>query len=85
MKKIKPSSSAVRSGKKASVKPRAKRKSLAGQDEITQSAAFQKATSEAASYAQDPRRLRKLFLEAIEKINHIPRGLSLKHGLISWR
>jgi uncharacterized membrane protein YkvA (DUF1232 family) len=74
MKKRKPSSTAARSGKKASAKPRAKRQSVAGQDEITQSAAFQKATSEAASYARDPRRLRKLFEDAIEKINHIPRG-----------
>jgi uncharacterized membrane protein YkvA (DUF1232 family) len=74
MKKRKPSSTAARSGKKASAKPRVKRQSVAGQDEITQSVAFQKATSEAASYARDPRRLRKLFEDAIEKINHIPRG-----------
>ena len=45
-----------------------------GRDEITRSAAFRKATAEAASYARDPKRLRKLFEEAIEKINHIPRG-----------
>ena len=74
MKKRKPSSSAARSGKKAAAKPRAKRKSQAGQDEITRSAAFRKATSEAESYAKDPKRLRKLFEDAIEKINHIPRG-----------
>jgi uncharacterized membrane protein YkvA (DUF1232 family) len=65
MKKRKPSSSAA---------PRVKHRSPTGQDEITRSAAFRKATSEAESYAKDPKRLRKLFEEAIEKINHIPRG-----------
>jgi uncharacterized membrane protein YkvA (DUF1232 family) len=74
MRKRKPSSGAARSGKNASAKPRTKRKSLAGQNEITRSAAFRKATAEAASYARDPRRLRKLVLDAIDKINHIPRG-----------
>jgi len=74
MKKLKPSSAVARSRKKTLAKPGVKRKNLAGQDEITQSAAFRKATSKAASYANDPKRLRKLFLEAIEKINHIPRG-----------
>ena len=74
MNKRKPSSSAARSGKKASAKPRAKRKGLTGQDEITQSAAFRKATADAESYARDPGRLWKLLLDAREKINHIPRG-----------
>lgn len=74
MKKRKPSSGAARSAKKASAKPGAKRKSQASQDEITRSAAFRKATVEAESYANDPERLRKLFLGAREKINHIPRG-----------
>src|ERR1700730_16432882 len=72
--KRKPSSSAVRSGKTAFAKPRTKRKSQPGQDEITQSAAFRKATSDAESYAKDPRRLRKLVEDAIGKINHLPRG-----------
>jgi uncharacterized membrane protein YkvA (DUF1232 family) len=74
MQKRKPSSSAARSGKETAAKPRAKRKSQASQDEITRSAAFRKATSDAESYARDPKRLRKLFEDAIEKINHIPRG-----------
>jgi uncharacterized membrane protein YkvA (DUF1232 family) len=70
MKKRKPSPAAARSGKKAAVKPAAKRKGQSDQDEITQSAAFRKAKS----YTKDPERLRKLCLEAREKINHIPRG-----------
>jgi uncharacterized membrane protein YkvA (DUF1232 family) len=74
MQKRKPTSSAARSGKKTATKPRAKRKSQASQDEITRSAAFRKATSDAESYARDPKRLRKLFEDSIEKINHIPRG-----------
>ena len=74
MKKRKPSSSAARSGKKASVKPGAKRKTQVSEDEITRSAAFRKATAEAESYAKDPERLRTLLLDAREKINHIPRG-----------
>jgi uncharacterized membrane protein YkvA (DUF1232 family) len=74
MRKPKPPSRAARSRKEALPKRGAKRKSSAVQDEITRSAAFRKATSEAGSYAKDPRRLRKLFEEAIEKINHIPRG-----------
>jgi uncharacterized membrane protein YkvA (DUF1232 family) len=74
MNRRKPSSSATRSGKEAAVKPAAKPKSQAGQDEITRSAAFRKATADAESYAKDPKLLRKLVLDAIEKINHIPRG-----------
>ena len=74
MKKGKPSSAAVRSRKKAVAKPRAQSKSQPSEDEVTRSAAFRKATAEAESYAKDPERLRKLLLEAREKINHIPRG-----------
>lgn len=74
MRKSKPSSSRARPRKKASITPGAKRESMAGQDEITQSAAFRNAVSEAASSANDPERLRKLLLDATEKINHIPRG-----------
>jgi uncharacterized membrane protein YkvA (DUF1232 family) len=73
MKRPKPFSGAVRSGKKTA-KPAAKRKSKAGQSEITQSAAFRRASVEAEPYTKDPERLRKLLLEAREKINHIPRG-----------
>jgi uncharacterized membrane protein YkvA (DUF1232 family) len=74
MKKRKPSAGAVRLKKKASAKPGAKRKTRLGQDEITQSLAFRKATAEAASCANNPERLRKLLLDAREKLNHTPRG-----------
>ncbi len=74
MKKRKPPSSAARSGKKASAKPRAKRVDPTSRDEITRSAAFRKAEAEAESYANEPERLRNLVLDAREKINHIPRG-----------
>lgn len=59
---------------KAPAKARAKRKSPANGNEITQSAAFQKAALKAESYIKDPRRMRKLVEDAIEKINSIPRG-----------
>lgn len=74
MKKRKPSSNATRPGKKAAAKPSAKQESRPVGDEITQSAAFRKATADAASYVQDPRRLRRLFDDAVGKINVIPRG-----------
>lgn len=74
MKKSKPSSSVARSKKKAAAGSRAKHESSVGSDEITQSAAFQKASADAESYAKDPERLRKLLSDAREKINHIPRG-----------
>jgi len=44
------------------------------QNEITQSAAFKRATVEAEAFANDPERLAKLLLRAREKINSIPRG-----------
>jgi uncharacterized membrane protein YkvA (DUF1232 family) len=74
MKKSKPASSPARSGKEAVARPRAKDKIHASGDEITQSPAFRRATSDAESYARDPKRLRKLFEDAIGKINHLPRG-----------
>ncbi len=74
MKKRKPTSSRAKSGKKAPAKPREKRASNPSEDEITQSAPFRRATSQAESYARDPKRLRKLFEDAVGKINHIPRG-----------
>jgi uncharacterized membrane protein YkvA (DUF1232 family) len=73
MKRRKPSSRVARSGKKAA-KPGAKRTSQSDQDGITQSAAFRNATTDAKSYAKNARRLRRLLVEAREKINHIPRG-----------
>ena len=74
MKTRKPASSTVRSAKKAPAKPRAKRKSRPGPDEITRSAAFRKAAAEAESYTKDSPYLETLLLDAREKINHIPRG-----------
>ncbi len=72
MKKTKSSSAAAR--KKSAAKPLVKSKAQGGEDEITRSAAFRKATAEAESYVKDPERLRKLVGDAREKINHIPRG-----------
>lgn len=74
MKKRKTSSKAARPAKKAATKPRAKETSQPGGDEITQSAAFRKATSDAEAYVRDSTRLRKLFEDAVGKINVIPRG-----------
>jgi uncharacterized membrane protein YkvA (DUF1232 family) len=74
MKKTKPLTAAARSRKKAVARPHAKPSSQGAGDEITRSAAFQKATAEAESYVKDPERLRKLVGDAREKINHIPRG-----------
>jgi uncharacterized membrane protein YkvA (DUF1232 family) len=75
MKKRKRSSTATPAAKKkASGKASAKEKSMPGGDEITQSAAFRKATSDAEAYAGDPKRLRKLVEDAVGKINVIPRG-----------
>jgi uncharacterized membrane protein YkvA (DUF1232 family) len=74
MKKRKPPSSAASPGKKAAVKLRAKRKTSPAHDEITESTAFRRATAEAEYYVGDPERLRKLLLDAREKINRVPRG-----------
>ena len=73
MKKTK-SSNPRRSKKPSPVRPPAKRKGGPIGNEITQSAAFQKAASKAESYLGEPGKLRKLCEEAIEKINEIPRG-----------
>lgn len=73
MKKRKPAASAAKQRKKAA-KPRlAEQARLAG-DEITQSAAFRRATADAEDYAGDPKRLGKLVEDAVGKINTIPRG-----------
>ena len=74
MRKHEPSFSTVRLRKKAGAKTEAKHKSPASGDEITQSAAFRKAVSDAESYAADPKRLRTLFEDAIGKVNRLPRG-----------
>jgi uncharacterized membrane protein YkvA (DUF1232 family) len=74
MPKRKSSSSPERPGKKNATQPRAKRNGPVSQNEITQSTAFQRATSDAKSYARNPERLRRLIHDAIGKINVIPRG-----------
>lgn len=71
MKKTKSLSAAARSPKKTA--PQTKRTNQ-GEDEITRSTAFRKATAEAESFVKDPERLRNLVGKAREKINHIPRG-----------
>ena len=75
MTRRKPSSKATKPAKKkAAVKPRAQQEGQAVGDEITQSAAFRRAASDAEAYAGDPKRLRKLVEDAVGKINVIPRG-----------
>jgi len=74
MKTRKTSSSPARSRKKTSTKSDTKRKSTVDESEITQSVAFRNATFEAAFAAKDLERLRKLLLDAREKINDVPRG-----------
>jgi uncharacterized membrane protein YkvA (DUF1232 family) len=75
MKKRKPSSKATKPAKKKTVgKPRARQENQPGENEITQSAAFRRAASDAEAYAGDPERLRKLVEDAVGKINIIPRG-----------
>ena len=74
MQKRKLSSKVAGSPKKAAAEPHGKNKSAVSQDEITQSAAFRRATTDAESYARDPKRLKKLGQDAVGKINHIPRG-----------
>ena len=75
MKKRKPSPNAARPAKKkTAAKPRVKEESQSEGDEITQSAAFRRATSDAEAYAGDPKRLRKLVEDAVGKVNVIPRG-----------
>lgn len=74
MKKKKLSSSAARPAKKAAAQPRAKPESQVAGDEITQSAAFRRATADAEAYVGDQNRMRKLVEDAVGKINTIPRG-----------
>jgi uncharacterized membrane protein YkvA (DUF1232 family) len=75
MTKRKTSSKGTKPAKKrAAAKPRAKEEGQAVGDEITQSAAFRRAASDAEAYAGDPERLQKLVEDAVGKINTIPRG-----------
>ena len=75
MKKRKPAASAAkRQKKKAAMKPRLAEQARLAADEISQSAAFRRATADAEDYAGDPTRLRKLVEDAVGKINTIPRG-----------
>ena len=75
MKKKKPAARAARPRKKSAVtKPFLVAQARLAGDEITQSAAFRRAASDAEAYVSDPKRLRKLVEDGIGKINVIPRG-----------
>lgn len=60
--------------KKTAAQPGAKEKTLVIGDEITQSAAFQRAAADAEVVMRDPTRLRRLVEDAVGKISIIPRG-----------
>ena len=75
MRKRKPAASAAKpQKKKAAAKPRLVHQARLAVDEISQSAAFRRATADAEDYAGDPKRLRNLAEDAVGKINTIPRG-----------
>ncbi|HEY8834000.1 MAG TPA: YkvA family protein [Chthoniobacterales bacterium] len=75
MKKKKPAASKARpEKKKAAGKSQLTEQVRRAANEITQSAAFRRATVDAEAYVSDPKRLRKLIEDAIGKINVIPRG-----------
>ena len=74
MKKRKQTARAAKPAKKAAAKSRAKENKQLGGDEVTESAAFRRATSEAEAYAGDPKLLRELLQNAVGKLNVIPRG-----------
>ncbi|HZE14010.1 MAG TPA: hypothetical protein VE086_09645, partial [Chthoniobacterales bacterium] len=73
MKKSKPASRPQRSAKTAA-RPSARHPVLPSGNEITQSAAFRRAAIDAAAYAREPKRLRRLVEDAAGKIATIPRG-----------
>jgi uncharacterized membrane protein YkvA (DUF1232 family) len=75
MKKRKPASRAAKPRKeKAASKPFLVAQARLARNEITQSAAFRRATLDAEAYLGDPKRLRELVGDAVGKINIIPRG-----------
>jgi uncharacterized membrane protein YkvA (DUF1232 family) len=75
MKKKKPERKAATPLKeKAPAKPPLAAQARLAGNEITQSAAFRRATIDADAYAGDPKRLRKLVEDAVGKLNTIPRG-----------
>jgi len=74
MKKRKPAASAAKPQKKKAAKPLLSEQARLAADEISQSAAFRRATADAEDYAGDPKRLGKLVEDAVGKINTIPRG-----------
>ena len=77
MKKRKTASRAKPAKKVAAPKPArpvANKEKQVGGDEVTESAAFRRATADAEAYAGDPERLRKLLRDAVGKLNVIPRG-----------
>jgi uncharacterized membrane protein YkvA (DUF1232 family) len=75
MKKKKPAASKAKPDKKKTLgKSPLTEQVRRAANEITQSAAFRRAASDAEAYLSDPKRLRKLIEDAIGKINVIPRG-----------
>ena len=78
MKKRKASSSRALPAKKITARkpaqPGTAEENQVGGDEVTESAAFRRATAEAEACAGDPKRLRKLLRDAVGKLNVIPRG-----------
>ena len=74
MKKRKQTARTARPAKKRAPKPQTKTERQPSGDEVTESAAFRRATSEAEAYADDPKLLRELLRNAIGKLNVIPRG-----------
>jgi uncharacterized membrane protein YkvA (DUF1232 family) len=74
MGKTKQSSKFKGSGNKVRARREPKRKETIAGDEVTESAAFRRATSEAEAYAGDPKRMQKLLEDAVAKLNVIPRG-----------
>jgi uncharacterized membrane protein YkvA (DUF1232 family) len=68
------SSKAAGRARKASPSLAEGQKSRPEADEISQSAAFRRATADAEDYAGDPKRLAGLVGDAVGKINTIPRG-----------
>ena len=75
MKKTKPGRKAAPPLKeKAPAEPPLAEQARRAGNEITQSAAFRRATIDADAYAGDPKRLRKLVEDAVGKLNTIPRG-----------
>ena len=78
MKKRKPAVRAAKPQKKKVAKPRLAAQARLAADEISQSAAFRRATADAEYYAGDPKRLRTLVEDAVGEFGGIA-GLAASH------